>query len=166
MTKVKKLAESLPNWQTPQYIFNILSEEVGGYDLDLFADDDNALCSRYYTEADDAFKQPWLGKCFANPPYAHGFALQCISHALDQVHNGICARVDLLLKCDVSTRAFLLAFKETHIELFSGRIQFVDPSPTRGRKASEFGNMLVRIVKNDPRRGVVGIRSAKTGELL
>lgn len=50
---------------------------------ELFAADGNALCTSYWTEDDDAFKQPWTGGHFyGNPVYTHQFIAKTLAKAL------------------------------------------------------------------------------------
>jgi phage N-6-adenine-methyltransferase len=158
--------KSIQNWRTPKELFAKLDREVGGYDIDLFADDDNHLCDRYYTEADSAFDHPWVGRCFGNPPYTNGFSMAVCQKARQSVEDGTAEMVDLLLKCDTSTKAFAYAFEHAHaIELFTTRISFVLPpdQPQEKTSGNNFASMLVRFRKGQ-KRGVV-LRSMQTGIL-
>ena len=56
-------------WETPQDVFDALSLEFGGFDLDPCATEQNAKCKRYFTLADNGLAQTWAGKVFVNPPY-------------------------------------------------------------------------------------------------
>lgn len=61
-------SSATPEWATPQDFFDALDAEFG-FTLDVCATDDNAKCSRYFTEADDGLAQEWEGVCWMNPPY-------------------------------------------------------------------------------------------------
>ena len=50
------------DWGTPQDLFDRLSEEFGGFDLDVCANAENAKCPRYFTEKDDGLSQDWKGR--------------------------------------------------------------------------------------------------------
>lgn len=56
------------DWGTPQDLFDKLNNEFH-FDLDAAADENNHKCEKYFTEADDALKQDWVGNVFLNPPY-------------------------------------------------------------------------------------------------
>lgn len=56
------------DWRTPHGLFSRLDARYR-FDLDAAASEGNALCTRYWTEADDALSQPWKGRVFCNPPY-------------------------------------------------------------------------------------------------
>jgi hypothetical protein len=82
-----------------------------------------------------------------------------------------CPGVDLLLKCDTSTKWFAKAFEECEIHLFDCRIQFDRGSHktsaekiTGKRNGSNFANCLVRVRPEGP-TGVTLLRSGKNGAL-
>lgn len=56
-------------WATPQDTFDVLNDMYGPFDLDVCATADNAKCQRFYSLADDGLTQPWVGRCWMNPPY-------------------------------------------------------------------------------------------------
>lgn len=56
------------DWTTPRWLFDQLNAEFH-FTRDAAASPTNALCAQYYTEQDDALRQPWTGRVFANPPY-------------------------------------------------------------------------------------------------
>jgi phage N-6-adenine-methyltransferase len=55
-------------WGTPQYLFDGLSSEFGGFLLDVCATNENAKCPHYYTEVQDGLQQPWSPMNWMNPP--------------------------------------------------------------------------------------------------
>jgi len=63
------LSSNTDMWATPQDTFDALNEEFGPFDLDVCATADNAKCTLYYTEELNGLNQPWLGRCWMNPPY-------------------------------------------------------------------------------------------------
>jgi len=57
------------DWQTPQAFFDKLNQEFN-FTLDPATNGTNALCSKFFTEAQDALAQSWQGEtCYVNPPY-------------------------------------------------------------------------------------------------
>lgn len=63
------MRSSLSNeWTTPRDLFDELDAEFH-FDLDVASTDENALCERHYTMADDGLLQPWEGSVWCNPPY-------------------------------------------------------------------------------------------------
>ena len=66
----KALFTSLSNeWETPQELFDLLSDIFGGFDLDVCANENNAKVDRYFSPDDDGLSRDWTGKCWMNPPY-------------------------------------------------------------------------------------------------
>ncbi|MDQ3829163.1 MAG: phage N-6-adenine-methyltransferase [Candidatus Tectomicrobia bacterium] len=55
-------------WETPAVLFQALDAEFG-FTLDVCADQTNAKCAQYFTEAVDGLQQRWTGICWMNPPY-------------------------------------------------------------------------------------------------
>ena len=56
-------------WATPMDFFQKWSDSIGGFDLDVCANQENAKCQKFFTTEDDGLSQDWIGKCWMNPPY-------------------------------------------------------------------------------------------------
>lgn len=56
-------------WATPQEFFDEQNALYGPFDLDVCADGSNAKCAIYFDKEKDGLNQPWVGKCWMNPPY-------------------------------------------------------------------------------------------------
>lgn len=56
-------------WATPIDFFQKWSDSIGGFDLDVCANQENAKCSKFFSKEDDGLAQQWIGKCWMNPPY-------------------------------------------------------------------------------------------------
>ena len=54
----KTPAEQRDCWRTPPWLFAWLDERFE-FDVDLAADDENALCGMYFTPESSALSQPW-----------------------------------------------------------------------------------------------------------
>jgi phage N-6-adenine-methyltransferase len=156
-------------WRTPKRIYEQLSKEAGGYCADLFADKDNALHSKFFTESEDAIMQQWAfpGEvAFANPPYGGHFQEEALAKAITEVRTAKRLRgVDLLVQASVSTKWFLRAVKECDVQLFHGRIQFDVPVGMDNPRRPSFSNALIQ-VRDRRGKGVTGMRSAKTGAII
>ena len=62
------------DWRTPPELYDALHREFG-FQLDVAADDDSALCEEYLTKEEDGLTSDWsnvVGACFMNPPYSRG----------------------------------------------------------------------------------------------
>ena len=57
------------DWETPQDLFDSISREIGGFDLDVAANEDNHKCQAYFTKENSAFDNRWFGNVWCNPPY-------------------------------------------------------------------------------------------------
>ena len=60
--------------RTPPWLLREIEKRIikGRFILDAAASRANAICKRYYTEADDGLKQPWkYGPVWVNPPFKH-----------------------------------------------------------------------------------------------
>lgn len=118
------------DWETPRWLFHRLDAEFH-FTLDAAASADNALCAQYYTEAEDALRQPWTGAVWVNPPYgrdvyrwvARGF-WSAYGHTDDGFPNP--ARVVVML---VAARTDVqwwhqFAMEGTEIRFIRGRVKF------------------------------------------
>jgi phage N-6-adenine-methyltransferase len=56
-------------WATPQDFFDQQNALHGPFDVDVCADATNAKCAVYFDKDIDGLAQPWVGKCWMNPPY-------------------------------------------------------------------------------------------------
>lgn len=56
-------------WATPMDFFQEWSDFIGGFDLDVCANQENAKCQKFFSKEDDGLSQEWNGKCWMNPPY-------------------------------------------------------------------------------------------------
>lgn len=88
-------------WETPQWLFDELSDVYGGFTLDPCATQQNAKCERFFTREQDGLKQPWEGKVFCNPPYGREIG-RWVGKAYDASLSG--ALVVCLLPARTDTR--------------------------------------------------------------
>lgn len=56
-------------WATPLDFFQKWNDLIGGFDIDVCANKENAKCSKFFSKEDDGLAQQWIGKCWMNPPY-------------------------------------------------------------------------------------------------
>lgn len=69
-TAREKGGVSRDDWETPAEIFEPLSEEFGGFYLDVAATAENTKCPYFITKERDGLTQPWSGHNWMNPPYS------------------------------------------------------------------------------------------------
>lgn len=55
--------------RTPRWLFDQLDNEFR-FTLDAAASHENALCSSYFTVAEDGLKRQWKGSVWCNPPFS------------------------------------------------------------------------------------------------
>ena len=60
------------DWSTPWEFFKAQEESYGPFDLDVCATTENSKCLNFYTPEQDGLNQPWVGRCWMNPPYGRG----------------------------------------------------------------------------------------------
>jgi phage N-6-adenine-methyltransferase len=65
------MSKVVQSYRTPLWLFNLLNDDFGPFDLDPFASDGWHLCDKYFTEETDGFAQDWGNtRPFVNPPWA------------------------------------------------------------------------------------------------
>lgn len=120
------------DWSTPQYFFDTLNEEFR-FTLDPCANDINHKCDRYFTEAQDGLKQDWSNeRVFCNPPYGRVLS-RWVQKAYEEVYNGRCHLVVLLVPARTDVRWFHdYCYKKAEIRFINGRLRFggqITPAP-------------------------------------
>lgn len=112
------------NWSTPQYLFDALNKEFH-FTLDPCADSSNHKCDKYYTKEQDGLAQDWAGEIvFCNPPYGREIG-KWVKKSYDEVYNGTCECVVMLIPARTDTRWFHeYIYKIAEIHFFRGRIKF------------------------------------------
>jgi phage N-6-adenine-methyltransferase len=104
-------------WATPQEFFDIINAEFR-FTLDAAANDSNAKCERYLT---DALNQPWDGVVWLNPPYSA--AAQFIKKAYEASLTG--AVVVCLIPSRTDTKYWHdYVMKAAEIRFVAGRLRF------------------------------------------
>lgn len=111
-------------WGTPQALFDDLSREFGGFDLDPCATPENAKCERFYTLDTDwnALALPWEGKVFMNPPYGHQATGRWVRKAWEAAQAG--ATVVCLIPSRTDTRWWHDYCMKGEIRFIRGRLRF------------------------------------------
>lgn len=153
-------------WQTPLWLFDALDIEFGFW-LDVASSKQNALCSHYLTEADNALSTNWEshGAIWCNPPYSK--ILPWIEKAAEQSYKQHKAVV-LLVPEDMSVGWFSKALEtvdEVRV-IIGGRINFVHAGTGLEQKGNGKGSMLlIWRPFTEPRRVITTV-SKKTLERI
>jgi len=109
-------------WSTPQAFFDEWDEKYH-FTLDACASPDNAKCSEYFTEEDDALQQEWRGVVWMNPPYGRK-----IKHWIKKAHDS--AQEGATVVCLIPSRTDTVYWHEYvmkgDITFIKGRLKFGD----------------------------------------
>lgn len=139
MSKINKgvMSSDKQDWETPWEFFNKIPYQ---FDLDACAYLENAKCSNFYTEEDNALIQEWKGTVWMNPPY--GSALPTwLNKAYSESQKDYCDRVVCLVPARTDTAWFHDIACKGKILLLKGRINFLQEGKQIGSPA--FPSMLV-----------------------
>lgn len=126
-------------WETPQWLFDELSEIYGGFTLDPCATAANAKCARFFTRTEDGLLQPWEGKVFCNPPYGRDIGLW-----VEKAYNASLedAFVVCLLPARTDTRWWQDWASRGYVRFLRGRLRFGN-----AQNAAPFPSALVTFGK-------------------
>lgn len=128
-TRQTLMSSAAHDWRTPPDLFATLDAEFG-FELDAAADSENALCGRYYAEADDALRQPWNGVAWCNPPYGRALS-QFVRRAFSEVQSNRCPLSVLLIPARTDTAVWHeCVMRATAVRLIRGRLRFGLPDGT------------------------------------
>jgi phage N-6-adenine-methyltransferase len=108
-------------WSTPKDFFHKLDAEFH-FKIDVCANDDNAKCAWFLSEADDALSWDW-GKvaCWMNPPYGREIG-KWVQKAYESAQKG--ATVVCLLPSRTDTRWWHDYCVKGEIRFIRGRLKF------------------------------------------
>lgn len=108
-------------WATPQPFFDALNAEFG-FTLDAAATAENAKCERYYSEADNAILQDWVGTVWLNPPYGRGIG-KWIRKAWESSQEGATVVVLMPVRSDTPYWHDQV-MRASEVRLVRGRLRF------------------------------------------
>jgi phage N-6-adenine-methyltransferase len=128
-----KRGRSIQDYRTPQDFLTSAKAFLGvvDFDIDLAADDENAVTGLYYTREDDALTRPWNrgnGWNWLNPPFANirPWVERAYAHSK-------AAQTCMLLPAGVGSNWFsAFAHQKAFVVFLNGRITFEgcpDPYP-------------------------------------
>src|SRR5688572_32110343 len=91
MNNAVMFGKATDEWTTPLEFFSALNAEFG-FDWDVAANDENALCDHYFGgSAVDALTHRWhefvVGPCWMNPPYSR--CREFIAKAAEEARHGV-----------------------------------------------------------------------------
>ena len=108
-------------WATPMDFFQKWSDSIGGFDLDVCANQENAKCQKFFTKEDDGLNQDWIGKCWMNPPYGKEIG-HWMKKAYESSHQG--ATVVCLVPSRTDTKWWHDYAMKGKITFIKGRLKF------------------------------------------
>lgn len=155
------------NWRTPRALFDCLNDEYA-FTLDGAADAENALCARFYSEADNAFSQNPEGEViWVNPPYG-GAENACQSpckkkrcpkrgYCVSEYQPGLEDWTELFIRWSAKNQVVVLVPTATDTEWFAkafraakdvtflaARVQFVNPETGQPDPGNTTGSVIFR----------------------
>lgn len=116
------------DWVTPQDLFDALSDEFGGFDMDAAAKPDNAKCANYISPGEDSLTVDWSSRVgvgsyvWLNPPYGRGVG-RWLQKAYEESLRDISVVVLIMARCDTAWWHDW-AMKAAEIRMVRGRIHF------------------------------------------
>lgn len=110
-------------WATPLDFFRKWNEFIGGFDIDVCANKENAKCSKFFSKEDDGLSQEWIGKCWMNPPYGREIG-RWMKKAYESSRQG--ATVVCLVPSRTDTKWWHDYAMKGQITFIKGRLKFGD----------------------------------------
>jgi len=127
------------DWATP---WDIVQAQVDyPFDLDVCALENNAKAEKFYTPEMNGLTQPWVGKCFLNPPFGREIP-KWIERAYIESQKEYCYSVTALLPARVDTSWFhewIWNCSWSQTIFLRGRIKFVGAD-----NSAPFPSMITR----------------------
>ncbi len=130
MTMPPKSRESIQNYRTPEPFFRWLNQSFG-FTLDAAADEDNALCPKFYTPDVDGLAQCPRGEViWINPPFKQ--IKWWLAWAEARAEDG--NTVVMLLPASVETKWFRRYVTRGEIAFLTPRLPYLHPDPAQRSK--------------------------------
>jgi phage N-6-adenine-methyltransferase len=121
-----QISSSYEGWETPPALFAALNREFN-FDLDVAANERNALCDLYYNVHENGLVQPWAPhRIFCNPPRCREKGMKTedwVYKAIEEARKG--ALVVMLLRVATDTQWFYDLWCCAEIRFMSGRVQYL-----------------------------------------
>ena len=151
-------------WYTPRDYIEAARAVMGGIDLDPASSvSANAIvqASWFYTRDDDGLAQPWRGRVWLNPPYAHLLVDQFCERLAEHVSTGTVTEAVVLVNNATETRWFArLAAGAAAICFPLGRVRFWSPgkdtaAPLQGQAVVYVGGHVTPFLREFGAFGLV-----------
>jgi DNA N-6-adenine-methyltransferase (Dam) len=127
-------------WGTPPEYIKASREVLGHIDLDPASSKTfqrTVQAAKFFTTQTNGLLQPWRGRAFLNPPYAHPLMSQFVGKLIKDFHAGNVTAAILLGPNSTDTEWFHEAAQVASAVCFvRGRIKFVDGNVGGGDRAS------------------------------
>ena len=109
------------DWTTPVDLFHRL-DRVYQFDLDVASSEENALCKRFFTEADNGIAQSWAdSRVWCNPPYGRSIGVWT-RKAAQEAERAVL--IVMLVPARTDTSWWHDAVKTARVEYIKGRLKF------------------------------------------
>lgn len=115
------------DWRTPRDLHEAIKRRwrIAEYDLDAAASAENALASKFYSEADDGLSKPWNGLVWCNPPYGRAVG-KWVKKALEESKRDECLLVHMLINARPDTSWWHdYVTQASEIIFLRGRVKFL-----------------------------------------
>ncbi len=114
----------MTEWSTPDDLFAEL-DDIFHFDLDACATSENAKCSKFFSQEEDALCRRWCGRVWMNPPYGRAIAA-FMKKAYEESLKG--ATVVCLVPSRTDTRWWHKYVKRGQVIFLRGRLRFGESS--------------------------------------
>jgi phage N-6-adenine-methyltransferase len=134
--------------RTPKDLFKNLDKMFGPFELDAAANDENALCKKYYTKENSGLTNSWdVARVWINPPYSN--LRKWVEKGLLELSKGNCEKIVMLLPVDTSAIVWGRYVYDLAAEIYfiNKRIKFHGPNELEGT-SSPRANAVVVFNKN------------------
>ena len=148
-------------YNTPKPLYLQFNSEFGPFKCDVAASHENSLCDLYFTEEDNALTKEWADNNWMNPPYKR--ISPWIEKTVEELKKG--RKTTILIPNCINTIYFHeLILPNARVDIFKGRIAFIDQETLLPKTNSSFGCILCMFGHCDIGFGYS--RCSKTGKIL